>query len=94
MMSKLHAHVMVYGQVQGVGFRYMTELKAKEIGVYGYVKNLNDGSVETEIEGEAEKVYQLIDLIKEGISPRAKVTHTDVDISESIKGYKQFETAN
>lgn len=93
-MGQIHAHVDVYGQVQGVGFRYMTELKAKELGVKGYVKNRIDGSVETEIEGDAEKVYALIDLIKAGISPRAHVTHTDVTISETLEGYKQFRTAN
>lgn len=91
-MGKLHAHVIVHGRVQGVGFRYMTEMKANEIGVFGYVKNLPDGRVETEIEGEASKVYQLIDEIKSGISPSAKVTDVDVEVTEELTGYSRFRT--
>ena len=91
-MGKLHVHVIVHGRVQGVGFRYMTEMKANEIGVFGYVKNLSDGTVETEIEGEASKVYQLIDELKSGISPSAKVTDVDVEVSEELAGYNQFRT--
>ena len=35
----------VYGIVQGVGFRYFTWGKAKELGLSGVVRNLSDGSV-------------------------------------------------
>ncbi|STJ81425.1 acylphosphatase [Escherichia coli] len=36
----------VYGRVQGVGFRYTTQYEAKRLGLTGYAKNLDDGSVE------------------------------------------------
>lgn len=91
-MGKLHAHIIVHGRVQGVGFRYMTEIKAHALGVYGYVKNVSDGTVEAEIEGEASKVYQLIDAMKQGISPAAKVSDVELDVTDQLVGYTRFRT--
>ena len=44
-------HVIVEGDVQGVGYRYTTQSVAAREGVAGWVRNLRDGSVEAEIEG-------------------------------------------
>ena len=55
---------IVKGRVQIVGFRYFTNILANRIGVYGYVKNRYDGSVEVYAIGTEE---QLINL-KTGIS--------------------------
>lgn len=41
----------VRGIVQGVGFRAFVQREARRIGVSGWVRNLPDGSVETEAEG-------------------------------------------
>ncbi|PXW91779.1 acylphosphatase [Streptohalobacillus salinus] len=90
-MDQLHAHLNIQGRVQGVGFRFMTQKKAKEIGVFGYVKNLMDGSVEVEIEGDVDKVYQLIDHLKEGPSPSADVTNVDIDVTEELSGFNEFK---
>ena len=45
-MSKVCIIAWVYGRVQGVGFRYTTQYEAKRLGLTGYAKNLDDGSVE------------------------------------------------
>ena len=37
---------LVYGTVQGVGFRYFVEAKASALGLSGWVRNLEDGRVE------------------------------------------------
>jgi len=37
---------VISGRVQGVGFRFFAERIARELGVRGYVKNLETGSVE------------------------------------------------
>lgn len=49
-----------YGRVQGVGFRYYAVQKANQLGLTGWVKNLYDGSVEMEVEGQEELIDQLI----------------------------------
>lgn len=43
----------VHGMVQGVGFRYSTQREALKLGLTGYARNLDDGSVEVLACGEA-----------------------------------------
>lgn len=50
---------IIKGQVQGVGFRYFTTHLANRIGVYGYVKNLRDGSVEVYAIGTEQQLTTL-----------------------------------
>ena len=52
----LHAHAFYTGHVQGVGFRYQTLQIAKEYEVSGLVRNLSDGRVQLEAEGDPEEV--------------------------------------
>lgn len=90
-MTKIGAHLTVKGRVQGVGFRFTTQMKAKEIGVNGWVKNLSDGSVEMKVEGKKEPVYQFIDLVKAGPSPSAHVENVDISLYEDLQNYNDFE---
>jgi len=53
--------IIVEGKVQGVGFRYSALKKAHELGINGFVKNRDDGSVYFEIEGEPELIEQFTD---------------------------------
>jgi acylphosphatase len=66
----------VHGRVQGVGFRYSTIIKAREIGVDGYVRNMDDGSVEVLAEGNEEKLQILLDWLQVG-PPGAIVRHVE-----------------
>lgn len=60
----------VYGAVQGVGFRYGTQQQAISLGLTGYVRNLDDGSVEVIASGPEEQVEQLTTWLKAG-GPRS-----------------------
>ena len=58
--EEIRYHVIFYGQVQGVGVRYRAYYAAYQLGLTGWVKNLYDGSVEMEVEGEEPLIDQLI----------------------------------
>ncbi|WP_044470272.1 acylphosphatase [Mannheimia massilioguelmaensis] len=57
---------LIYGIVQGVGFRYFTWRKAKEIGLKGMVRNLHDGSVEAIIYGNEQQLSVFRTWIAQG----------------------------
>ncbi len=44
-------HVIICGDVQGVGYRYTMRMIAADAGVSGWVRNRRDGTVEAEVEG-------------------------------------------
>jgi acylphosphatase len=58
--------VRVTGLVQGVFFRAWTREQAVGLGVAGWVRNCPDGSVEAQLEGDAEAVERLTDLLGHG----------------------------
>ena len=60
MQTKIRKHIVFYGRVQGVGFRYYAVNKANQLGLTGWVKNLRDGTVEMEVQGEEPLIDQLI----------------------------------
>lgn len=58
--------MLVSGIVQGVGYRAFTERVAKELGLTGWVRNLEDSRVEVWAEGEREVLDRLIERLNEG----------------------------
>ena len=59
-------HIVFYGYVQGVGFRYRACQAADLYGCTGWVRNDWDGSVTMEIQGEEEQIDQVILAIERG----------------------------
>jgi acylphosphatase len=57
---------LVRGRVQGVGFRYFAEERARLEGIGGYVRNLPDGGVEALAEGDAEAVTRFERALRRG----------------------------
>ena len=57
---KIRRHILFYGRVQGVGFRWYCTNFANAHGLTGWVRNLYDGSVEAEIQGTEEQIAMLI----------------------------------
>lgn len=81
--------IIVYGQVQCVGFRYHTLTIAQQIGVKGWVRNMVDGSVEIIAEGRTEQLEAFIPYIKEG--PRfSRVDHIEIETVLEEKKYYDF----
>lgn len=65
-------HWIVTGRVQGVGFRAWAAYQAHQLGLAGWVRNADDGSVEVEAQGSGEAIAELDRRLARG--PR----HADV----------------
>ena len=81
--------IIVFGIVQGVGFRYTTKAIADNMGIKGIVRNQNDGTVYIEAQGNSLLLSQFISSIKTPKNPFAKVTK--IEVSEiPVKKYNDF----
>ena len=58
--------VLYEGNVQGVGFRWYVRHTAKGFDVTGWVRNLPDGRVELQVNGDENEVRAFIDRIAQG----------------------------
>ncbi len=86
---KKRFHVYISGRVQGVFFRYTSKELADQLGVTGWIRNLPDGRVEAVIEGDEEKLKEMLEFFHRG-PPLAIVKKVDV-IEEEYKGeFKDF----
>ncbi|MCA0252575.1 MAG: acylphosphatase [Actinobacteria bacterium] len=54
------AIITVDGRVQGVGFRWWAMGEARELGLAGHASNLDDGTVEVDIQGELTKIGAMV----------------------------------
>ena len=88
LVNYTRVHIFVSGKVQGVYFRQNTSLKAQELGIVGWVRNLSDGRVESVMEGLEVDIDKMISWCKSG--PKDALV-TDVKImNEEYK--KEFST--
>ena len=69
---------LVSGRVQGVGFRYFVQDAAVREGVSGFVRNVPDGRVEVQVEGEIEAVTRVERALSQG-PPGARVDDLAVE---------------
>jgi acylphosphatase len=59
-------HVIISGDVQGVGFRQFVRYNAKKLNIKGWVKNLPDGNVEGMFTGNRQNLNTMIEFCKKG----------------------------
>ena len=84
------AHVFYSGRVQGIGFRYTAQNIAENLGVYGWVKNLEDGRVEIAAEGEEKNLKEFLDKILKGPLNRY-IKEADVAWETPSKEFNDFD---
>ena len=93
---KRRVRVLVSGVVQGVNFRVYTRNAAEKLGLAGWVRNLGDGRVELEAEGDPGTVDRLLEAVRRGpVSARVEdVRVTDLQEPGSYEGFDLRRTAD
>ncbi len=82
-MASARLRLIVSGKVQGVGFRAFVAREAGKLGLRGYVRNLADGRVEAEFEGQAASVEAMLFVCRRGPS------YARVDSVETVEASGQ-----
>ena len=90
MENKVRAHAVIRGRVQGVFFRMETKRAADGLGVYGWVRNKSDGTVEAVFEGERDAVEDILRWCRQG-PPHGHVTDVNVDWQAYVGEFATFD---
>ncbi|MDI6746959.1 MAG: acylphosphatase [Rhodocyclaceae bacterium] len=90
-------HLIITGRVQGVWYRASMAQEAERLGVTGWVRNRNDGSVEAMVAGSDEQVAAIMNWARRG-PPAAQVEHVAVEIGSAqvateFSGFEQRRQA-
>lgn len=80
----------VTGLVQGVGFRWTTQMIAQDLGIIGTVKNNPDGSVSIVAQGEELPLEHFIKKIKASPSVAGHVDHVDLNTVSDAEKFTRF----
>lgn len=89
-MTKQRVHLFVKGKVQGVFFRQALKVMAKKNNVFGWVKNLKDGRVETILEGEDIDVSHVIEWCHAGPA-NARVEDIEIRNEKFVGEFSKFD---
>ena len=89
MGENVRAPVIISGRVPGVAFRADTRWAAQRIGVFGWVRNRRDGSVEAVIEGETQRVEDMLAWCRKG-SALARVDDVRLEWEPYTGEFTQF----
>ena len=90
MIVMRRVEIRVRGRVQGVGFRYFAQHKARAHTITGWVRNTDDGDVELEAQGEPGAVEKFCSEINQGppLSYISDVTVHDIPVQSQESGSK------
>jgi DNA ligase D-like protein (predicted 3'-phosphoesterase) len=80
--------VVVSGHVQGVGFRDATRRRAAQLGVMGWVRNEDDGTVVVHAEGPSSALEALVAFLHKG--PRGAPRVEVAEQAARVEGHEQF----
>ncbi len=80
---------IVRGRVQGVFFRAFVQSHANALGLTGYVRNLQSGAVEVQLEGERGKLEELLQILHQG-PPSARVEKVEASWKDYSGDFSSF----
>ncbi|MEY2924102.1 MAG: hypothetical protein RLZZ337_650 [Bacteroidota bacterium] len=81
--------IRIKGKVQGVYFRASAKQQAQNLGIRGYVKNEQDGSVLMEVEGDDDAVNHMVNWCKQGPA-LARVNEIEIK-QEATRNFVSFD---
>ena len=81
-------HILFEGDVQFVGFRYTARLIARKLGLTGWVRNLEDGRVEAEVQGGVTDLRRFVLRLK--AQPHIRITHCASTVIEPDPSERRF----
>ncbi|GEL12743.1 hypothetical protein FC15_GL001028 [Lapidilactobacillus concavus DSM 17758] len=83
--------LVVYGRVQGVGFRWMTKMVADQLHIVGLATNQDDGSVYIEASGEEDELNEFIAAIKASPTPSGHVERVEQTTIDPQSAFGKFK---
>ena len=86
--EKKGVRAVVTGKVQGVFFRDSAVSRADELGVLGWVRNADNGTLRVHAEGPAAAVEEFVAFLEAG-PPAARVEAVEVEPAK-VEGHEQF----
>lgn len=89
----LHYHIIIFGDVQGVGFRYFILQNASLYSINGWARNRIDGSVEIDAEGSGTNITEFIKAVESG-NRYSLVKSINIEKLSDRGNYKSFNIVN
>lgn len=83
-----HFNITIRGKVQGVWYRASAQAEAQRLGLAGFARNMPDGSVYCEAEGEENRLQEFVKWCHHG-PQLAKVETVDVE-EGAVQGFADF----
>jgi acylphosphatase len=90
-VSAVRRRIVVRGRVQGVNYRAACAAEARRLGLAGWARNLDDGTVEVVAQGDSAAVGELVAWCRRGPS-LARVDAVEVAEQAAIAGERAFTT--
>lgn len=88
---KVRYHLTFSGRVQKVGFRLEIEKLAERLSLTGIIKNLENGNVDLEIQGQKNKILFLVNYMRKLV--RIKITSIEKEEMDVIEDETEFIVA-
>lgn len=82
-------HLLISGKVQGVWYRVFVKENAQELGLTGWVRNTDEGHVETVVQGKKDAIEQLIVHCRQGPT-LAEVKDITVEWEQPKDSFRDF----
>ncbi len=84
------AKIIVQGTVQGIFFRQFVKEHADNLGLVGFVRNLENGNVEIIVEGESGQIERLVGFVRKG-PEHAQIRNVKIEERKWSGDFKEFK---